>query len=143
MEQADFIRRVAEAPGAFFMVLTGAGVSQSSGLPTALDIIWDLKRRYYSSEEHQEISANDLQNAAIWREKIDAFMQSRGFPATTDPTAYSLQLRTDLWQMITLVKVNICRLRCRRREEFVSNARSSEPSLGLIAVDGDQSYFYD
>jgi SIR2-like domain len=87
MDQADFIRRVSEAPGMFAWLL-GAGASQSAGLPTATDVIWDLKRRYYCSEEQQEISANDLQNSAI-REKIDAFMVSRGFPDITDPAGYS------------------------------------------------------
>ncbi len=71
-----------------FAWFLGAGASQSAGLPTATDVIWDLKRRYYCSEEHQSISANDLQNGAV-REKIDAFMESRGFPPTNDPTAYS------------------------------------------------------
>jgi hypothetical protein len=87
MDQADFIRKVSETPGMFAWLL-GAGASQSAGLPTAADVIWDLKRRFYCSEEQQSISANDLQNSAI-REKLDAFMASRGFPATSDPTAYS------------------------------------------------------
>jgi hypothetical protein len=87
VDQADFIRRASEAPGMFAWLL-GAGASQSAGLPTASDVIWDLKRRYYCSEEHQEISANDLQNGAI-REKIDSFMLSRGFPAIDDPAGYS------------------------------------------------------
>ena len=87
MDQADFVRRVSEAPGMFTWLL-GAGASQSAGLPTATDVIWDLKRRFYCSEEQQAISANDLQNGAI-KEKIDAFMASRGFPSTGDPTAYS------------------------------------------------------
>lgn len=68
--------------------MLGAGTSQSAGLPTAWDIIWDLKRRYYCSEEHQEVSSNDLQNAAV-REKIEFYLMSRGFPASSDPTAYS------------------------------------------------------
>ena len=87
MEQAEFIRIVTEAPGMFAWML-GAGSSQSAGLPTAWDIIWDLKRRYYCSEEHQEVSSNDLQNGAV-REKIESYLMSRGFPATSDPTAYS------------------------------------------------------
>jgi hypothetical protein len=87
MDQNDFIRRVVEARGRIAWLL-GAGASQSAGLPTATDIIWDLKRRYYSSEEHQDITANDLQNNAI-KEKIESFMESRGFPATSDPSAYS------------------------------------------------------
>jgi hypothetical protein len=44
--------------------LLGAGASQSAGLPTATDIIWDLKRRFYCSEDQQAISASDLQNNA-------------------------------------------------------------------------------
>jgi hypothetical protein len=60
-----------------FSWLLGAGASQSAGLPTAVDVIWDLKRRYYCSEEHQDISANDLQNSAV-KEKIDLSL----FPTT-------------------------------------------------------------
>ena len=63
MDQADFIRRVSEAPSMFAWLL-GAGASQSAGLPTATDIIWDLKRRFYCSEDQQAISASDLQNNA-------------------------------------------------------------------------------
>src|SRR6186713_3034636 len=40
--------------------LLRAGASQSAGPPTATDIIWNLKRRFYCSEEQQAISANDL-----------------------------------------------------------------------------------
>lgn len=87
MEQADFVRLVTELPGKLSWFL-GAGASQSAGLPTAVDLIWDLKRRFYCSEEHQDVSSNDLQNAAV-RAKIDAFMVARGFPKTSEPSAYS------------------------------------------------------
>jgi hypothetical protein len=38
--------------------------------------------------QREGFMANDLQNNAV-KEKIDAFMLSRGFPGTTDPSAYS------------------------------------------------------
>lgn len=50
-----------------------------SGLPTAADIIWDLKRQYYAREENQEITRQDMQNDAV-QARIQSFMDSRGFP---------------------------------------------------------------
>src|SRR5437762_6502611 len=83
MDQADFIRRIAEAPGMFAWFL-GAGASQSAGLPTATDVIWDLKRRYYCSEEHQEISANDLQTARSKKKSMPSWYRV-GFQGRTTP----------------------------------------------------------
>jgi SIR2-like domain len=57
----------------------GAGASRSAGLPTAKDIIWDLKRRYYCQEENQDISRQDTHSDAV-KARIQAFMDSRGFP---------------------------------------------------------------
>lgn len=58
----------------------GAGASRMSGLPTATDIIWDLKRRYYCREENQDVSRQDMQSRAV-QARIQSFMDSRGFPA--------------------------------------------------------------
>tara|TARA_A100001391_G_scaffold79741_1_gene51837 strand:- start:3153 stop:4919 length:1767 start_codon:yes stop_codon:yes gene_type:complete len=87
MEQSDFIRRVTESPDHFAWFL-GAGASQSAGLPTAWDIIWDLKRRYYTTEEDQIVPPNDIQNAAV-REKIQSYMVSKGFPEEGSPDEYT------------------------------------------------------
>lgn len=57
----------------------GAGASRMSGLPTATDIIWDLKRRYYCREENQDVSRQDLQSPAV-AARIQSFMDARGFP---------------------------------------------------------------
>ncbi|HXH05344.1 MAG TPA: SIR2 family protein [Vicinamibacterales bacterium] len=46
---------------------------------TASDIIWDLKKRYYCSVENQELDHQDMHNQAV-RERIQSFMDSRGFP---------------------------------------------------------------
>lgn len=79
MEQGEFTSRFCARPQNFAWFL-GAGASATAGLPTAADILWDLKRRYYCSEENQDISRQDLQNEAI-RAKIQSFMESHGFPA--------------------------------------------------------------
>ena len=63
-----------------FAWFLGAGASRSAGLPTATDIIWDLKRRYYCREENQEIERQDVQNEAV-QARIQSFMDARGLPA--------------------------------------------------------------
>lgn len=63
-----------------FSLFLGAGSSRTAGLPTASDIIWDLKRRYYCREENQEISRRDIHNASV-KTSIQEYMESVGFPA--------------------------------------------------------------
>lgn len=87
MDQSEFISRVANQPEKFAWFL-GAGASHSAGLPTAVDLIWDIKRRRYCRDENQAVSPNDLQNSAV-RSKIDDYMISKGFPSTDDPTSYT------------------------------------------------------
>jgi hypothetical protein len=79
MNQGEFTARFCARPQSFAWFL-GAGTSASAGLPTATDILWDLKCRYYSREENQDFSRRDLQNETI-RANIQAFMESRGFPS--------------------------------------------------------------
>lgn len=62
-----------------FAWFLGAGTSAAAGLPTAWDVIWDLKRRYYRREENQDISRQDMQLEAV-RAKVQSYMLSRGFP---------------------------------------------------------------
>jgi SIR2-like domain len=87
MEQSELIQLLSESAPQFSWFL-GAGTSQSAGLPTAVDLMWDLKRRHYSLQENQQISSNDVQNPAV-REKIDSYMRANGFPAQGDPGEYS------------------------------------------------------
>lgn len=54
MNQAEFVRIICERPERYAWFL-GAGASHNANLPTAEDIITDLKRRYYCSEENQKI----------------------------------------------------------------------------------------
>src|SRR5260370_16166364 len=86
MDQGEFTSRFCARPQNFAWFL-GAGASATAGLPTATDIIWDLKRRYYCREENQDISRQDMQNEAI-RTRIQGFMESRGFPVLWGPDEY-------------------------------------------------------
>lgn len=70
------------------MWFLGAGASRSAGLPTATDLTWELKRRYYCSQENQDIVAHDVSNRSV-QARIQAYMDSKGFPPLWDPTEYS------------------------------------------------------
>ena len=87
MLQSQLITAIA-ARSAQFAWFLGAGASRTAGLPTAGDIIWDLKRRYYRQEENREVSPQDIQNDAV-RHRIQQFMDSRGFPPQWSDAEYS------------------------------------------------------
>jgi SIR2-like domain len=87
MKEPDFLRHFAQN-ARHLMWFMGAGTSRSAGLPTATDITWDLKRRYYCAEENQDVKAHDINNKAVKR-KIQSFMDGRGFPPLDSPQEYS------------------------------------------------------
>lgn len=70
------------------MWFLGAGTSRSAGLPTAGDIILDLKHRYYCLHENQDIKHHDISSNAI-RQKIQVYMDSKGFPEIWSSEEYS------------------------------------------------------
>jgi len=70
------------------MWFLGAGTSRSAGLPTATDIVWDLKHRYYCVHENQDLQAHDINNSAI-KGKIQSYMESKGFPPLWSTEEYS------------------------------------------------------
>lgn len=70
------------------MWFLGAGTSRSAGLPTATDIIWDLKHRYYCLHENQDYQTHDINNHAI-KNKIQSYMDSHRFPQLWSPEEYS------------------------------------------------------
>ena len=71
-----------------FAWLLGAGTSRSAGLPSATDILWDLKRRHYCREENQTIPPQDIQIPAV-RSKIQTFLDAHGFPEIWADDEYS------------------------------------------------------
>ena len=66
----------------------GAGTSRAAGMPTANDITWDLKRRYYCLHENQDIKYHDLNNSAVTK-RIQNYLDSKGFPALWSAEEYS------------------------------------------------------
>jgi len=87
MDQADLTGLIAQRPQNFAWFI-GAGASRTAGLPTATDIIWYMKRRYYRQEENQDVSEQDAQHDAV-KTKIQSFMDSRGFPKPWSDGEYS------------------------------------------------------
>lgn len=87
LSEAEFLRHVTQT-GPHLMWFLGAGTSRSSGLPTATDIIWDLKRKYYCRHQNQDVQAHDASNKAI-QSRIQSFMDSKGFPPLWDISEYS------------------------------------------------------
>lgn len=87
MNQADFTGIFCARPQNFVWFL-GAGVSRTAGLPTANDLLWDLKRRYYCREENQDLARQDLQNPAV-KDCIQSYMDSRGFLPQGAPDEYA------------------------------------------------------
>jgi hypothetical protein len=70
------------------MWFLGAGTSRTAGMPTATDIIWDLKRKYYCLQENQQLQTHDLNNRAI-QDKIQQYLDGKKFPALWSPEEYS------------------------------------------------------
>lgn len=66
----------------------GAGASRSARIPTASDITWDLKFRYYCLQEQQDISGYNSSNSVI-RTKIQSYMDAQGFPPLGSDDEYS------------------------------------------------------
>lgn len=87
LTESEFLRHFLQnAP--HMMWFLGAGTSRTAGLPTATDIIWDLKRRYYCLHENQDLQSHDINNNTIKR-KVQDYMDSQGFPALWSPEEYS------------------------------------------------------
>lgn len=70
------------------MWFLGAGTSRTAGMPTATDIIWDLKHRYYCLEENQDIQNHDINNESV-KNKIQRFVDSKSFPSRWSAEEYS------------------------------------------------------
>lgn len=67
------------------MWLLGAGASRSSGIPTASDIVWELKCRTYCLEQKREFSEySDYTSPAI-RQEVQSFLNSKEPYATVPP----------------------------------------------------------
>jgi NAD-dependent SIR2 family protein deacetylase len=87
MIEQDFIKNYISNASQIMWFL-GAGTSRTAGMPTAIDIIWDLKVKYYCREENQDIKNHDVNNEQV-KKRIQSYMDSKGFPALWSPEEYS------------------------------------------------------
>ena len=87
IDEKEFLRHFLQnAPQ--IMWFLGAGTSRSSGLPAAVDLVWDLKRRYYCVKENQDVQAHDINNHAI-KAKIQSYFDGKGCPKVGSNEEYS------------------------------------------------------
>lgn len=87
MNEIDFLKHYLANSGQIMWFL-GAGSSRTAGMPTAIDLIWDLKVRYYCREENQDIKNHDVNNEQV-RNRIQSYMNSKGFPKLWSSEEYS------------------------------------------------------
>jgi len=85
----EFLRiyKVRAANLAWFL---GAGASAASGIPTAVDLIWQFKRTLFCASQRASVkSCEDLQNSVV-QKRLDSYFQSLGtFPAEGAPEEYA------------------------------------------------------
>lgn len=70
------------------MWFLGAGAPRSAGMPSAGDIIWDLKRHLYCTRENRDIADNELSNEAV-REKIQDYLTGNGLQSPSFEEEYA------------------------------------------------------
>lgn len=87
MNEFDFLAHF-NSNASKMMWFLGAGTSRSAGMPTASDLIWTLKVRYYCLQENQDIKSHDINNEAVKR-RVQNYMDSRGFPGLGNTEEYS------------------------------------------------------
>lgn len=83
----DFLKNYASRPNRFAWLL-GAGASRNAGMPSADDLVWELKLRLYCLNERQDVARHDLANKAV-RARIQQYFDSKHAPARYDPLEYS------------------------------------------------------
>lgn len=87
MNENEFLKQYISNASQLMWFL-GAGTSRTAGMPTATDIIWDLKIRLYCLAENQDIKNHDANNETI-RKKVQRYFDSLGYPPLWHPDEYS------------------------------------------------------
>lgn len=84
---SDFLREASARPSRLMWFL-GAGASRSAMMPTANDLIWELKLRQYCREEQQDIQQHDASNRQV-RQRVQSYFDSKGAPPLWHADEYS------------------------------------------------------
>lgn len=83
----DLVQRCAAAPTRLMWFL-GAGASRTANMPTASDLVWELKLRQFCREQNQDIRQHDVANRQI-RNRIQSYFDSKGAPEAYADAEYS------------------------------------------------------
>lgn len=119
----DLVRRVISHRSNLHW-LAGAGVSQSAGVPTAWDMIYDFKRTLYAQAKRIEVTDLDSSDPDI-QLRLDAFFVGRdGFPPPGDPEEYA----------VFFEKVHQDTLSRQRKIEQMVVEANPQPNLGHIIL---------
>jgi hypothetical protein len=98
-----------------FAWFLGAGTSAAAGLPSAWDVMWDLKRRYYRREQNQDISRQDMTCSSTPLElKFNPTFCHKAFQKRAIRTNTPLVLKK-LSETTGNCNANISRLSCQRK----------------------------
>jgi len=87
IEFEDLVSTYTARPG-HMMWFLGAGASRTAGMPTATDLIRELKLRQYCREENQDPHSLDMNSPAL-RERIQSYFDSKEAPPEYDNAEYS------------------------------------------------------
>lgn len=119
----DLVRRIM-SHGRNLHWLVGAGVSQSAGVPTAWDMIYDFKRTLYAQQKRIDVTDLDSSDPDI-QLRLDAyFLDKVGYPPPGSPGEYA----------VLFEKVHPDAVSRQRKIEQVLEQASIEPNLGHIIL---------
>ena len=105
------------------MWLLGAGASASSGIPTAMDMIWKFKQKMYVSQRRvSSASVEDLSNPAV-RSRLQSHIDSlQSHPSYGDPDEYA-----SLFEAVYPSEID-------RRTYIEAKVAGGRPSYGHMAL---------
>lgn len=89
----DLIQTYAAQPKRFSWFL-GAGASRTAGMPTASDLIWELKFRQYCRRENKNVSSHDWSNQTI-RSRVQSYFDSKSAPENYAASEYSYYFKQE------------------------------------------------
>lgn len=92
LEQDQFIRSVEISKTDVFSILLGAGASITSGIPSAMDCIWEWKKNLYTSKHTGNGQKLDIKSEQV-RTQIQKWLDAEGsYPSLSADEEYSFYI---------------------------------------------------
>lgn len=122
LELDQFIRSVEISKNDTFSVLLGAGASVTSGIPSALDCVWQWKKNIYESKTQKSRLNLDIKSDQV-KTLIQKWLDSEGiYPTFGDESEYSFYVE------------QCYPIEDDRRKFFQSICERKEPSIGYKLI---------